>query len=387
MLRLFVSIVLLLTPLAAQNPRPAEDSKAWINKGVQAFRSARYAEAVEAFQNAINLDPASVSAHLYLGTAYMQQWIPGAPSPENDQLPQKAESEFQTVLQLKPDDLTALASLASLAYNQAAPLSGAQKMRKLDQAKSWFQRVIGVNPQNKEAYYTLGVIGWTEFYPQLMAARSQAGMRPETPGPLANPSARQDLKLRYSAIIEDAIANLTKALELDPEYDDAMAYMNLLIRERGDLRDTAEEYKADVATADQWIQKALDAKRTKAALAGGASGVTPPPPPPPPATGAFANGPERIRVGGAVQAVNLIRKVAPIYPPLAKQARIQGVVRFTVIIGKDGTVTNMQLVSGHPMLVPAAQEAVSQWVYRPTLLNGQPVEVITTIDVNFTLLQ
>jgi protein TonB len=95
----------------------------------------------------------------------------------------------------------------------------------------------------------------------------------------------------------------------------------------------------------------------------------------------------RIRVGGNVQAANLIRKVVPVYPPLAKQARIQGTVRFQAIIGKDGTIQNLQLVSGHPLLVANAQQAVSQWIYRPTLLNGDPVEVVTTIDVNFTLSQ
>jgi protein TonB len=96
---------------------------------------------------------------------------------------------------------------------------------------------------------------------------------------------------------------------------------------------------------------------------------------------------QRIRVGGNVQQANLIRKITPIYPPLAKQARIQGTVRFTAIIGKDGSIQNLQLVSGHPLLVPAAQDAVRQWLYRPTLLNGEPVEVITQIDVNFTLNQ
>ncbi|HTP86887.1 MAG TPA: energy transducer TonB [Bryobacteraceae bacterium] len=119
---------------------------------------------------------------------------------------------------------------------------------------------------------------------------------------------------------------------------------------------------------------------------GGIVGAVPtaaPPPPPPEKPKA----PQRIRVGGNVQAANLIRKVIPVYPALAKQARIQGTVRFQAIIGKDGTIQNLQLVSGHPLLVASAQQAVSQWVYRPTLLNGEPVEVVTTIDVNFTLSQ
>jgi protein TonB len=88
-----------------------------------------------------------------------------------------------------------------------------------------------------------------------------------------------------------------------------------------------------------------------------------------------------------VQQANLIKKVPPVYPPLARQARIEGIVRFTVIIAKDGSILNVQLVSGHPLLVPTAVDALKQWVYRPTLLNGNPVEVITQVDIDFALSQ
>jgi protein TonB len=81
----------------------------------------------------------------------------------------------------------------------------------------------------------------------------------------------------------------------------------------------------------------------------------------------------------------LLQSVDPVYPPLARQARIQGVVRFNVTIGKDGHVSNITLVSGHPLLVAAAKEALQQWIYRPTLLNGDPVEVTATVDVPFLL--
>jgi len=111
------------------------------------------------------------------------------------------------------------------------------------------------------------------------------------------------------------------------------------------------------------------------------------PPPPPPKVEAKPVTPQRIRVGGNVQAANLIRKVTPVYPPLAKQARVSGTVRFTAVIAKDGTIQQLSLVSGHPLLVQAAQDAVKQWLYKPTLLNGEPVEVVTQIDVNFTLSQ
>ncbi len=110
-------------------------------------------------------------------------------------------------------------------------------------------------------------------------------------------------------------------------------------------------------------------------------------PPPPPEVKAAPKSlvPQRIPVGGNVQQAKLINQPKPTYPPLARQARIQGTVRFTAIIGIDGKIQNLTLVTGHPLLVPAAQQAVKQWVYQPTLLNGEPVEVVTQIDVNFTL--
>jgi protein TonB len=97
--------------------------------------------------------------------------------------------------------------------------------------------------------------------------------------------------------------------------------------------------------------------------------------------------PPLIRVGSNVSAANLTSQVAPVYPPLAKAARVQGTVRFDATIGKDGHVENLVLVSGPPLLVQAAMESARQSVYRPTLLNGQAVSVITTVDVNFTLSQ
>ncbi|HEV2247449.1 MAG TPA: energy transducer TonB [Terriglobia bacterium] len=112
-------------------------------------------------------------------------------------------------------------------------------------------------------------------------------------------------------------------------------------------------------------------------------GVTAPPPPAP----ARTETPERIRKGGLVEAANLIYGPKPDYPQLAKLARTQGTVRLEALIAADGTVTDLKVVGGHPLLVKAALEAVERWRYRPTLLNGQPVEVETEIDVNFALEQ
>lgn len=110
-----------------------------------------------------------------------------------------------------------------------------------------------------------------------------------------------------------------------------------------------------------------------------------PPSSPPAAKVRAANGPVRVATG--VAEANLIRKVRPVYPSLAKAARVQGLVEFTAIINKEGVIEHLQLLRGHPLLVQAARDAVLQWRYRPTLLNGQPVEVTTDILVNFTLAQ
>ena len=111
---------------------------------------------------------------------------------------------------------------------------------------------------------------------------------------------------------------------------------------------------------------------------GGLGGA--PPPPKPKQTGP-------VKVGGQVQAAKIISKPTPVYPPLARQTRISGVVRLHAIIGKDGMIQQLEVLSGHPLLQQAALDAVRQWRYQPTLLNGEPVEVDTTIDVIFSLNQ
>jgi protein TonB len=186
-------------------------------------------------------------------------------------------------------------------------------------------------------------------------------MKPEDMGPIPNDKLRQDLRSTSLQFVEEGVANLQRALLIDSTYPEAMDYMAILVRERASLDDTPEQYEKDIASANDWAQKAAEAKKAR------------------------ASHPQRVRVGGNVQAANLIRKVIPRYPPDAKQAGIQGTVRFQMILGTDGKVQSLQLVSGDPALVAAARDAVEQWVYKPTLLNGQPVEVVTTVDVNFVL--
>ena len=234
-----------------------------LNKGVNAYKNAKYSDAVGFFKEAISLDPENPNARTYLATAYMMQWIPGAESPENVQFASQARDEFNKVLEKNPNETVALASMASLAYNEADPLPGDKKIAKLDEAAGWYTKLITADPKNKDGYYSLGAIAQKKFYPALMSARLNANMKPDEPGPLKDKKAKAELIAKYSGVIDDGIKNLQKSLEIDPESDDAMAYMNLLVRERADLADDKDVYKKQVAEADAWLQKALDTKKAK----------------------------------------------------------------------------------------------------------------------------
>ena len=120
---------------------------------------------------------------------------------------------------------------------------------------------------------------------------------------------------------------------------------------------------------------------------GGSIGAPPAPKaqPAPAPTPAPATTPSQIRVGGEVQAAKLLHEVTPAYPPIARQARVSGVVHLSATIAPNGSVEDLHVLSGNPLLVDAAVNAVKQWTYKPTYLNGQPVQVLTDVDVKFTL--
>jgi tetratricopeptide (TPR) repeat protein len=224
-----------------------------INKGMQAFNAAQYPDAVEHFKTAVELDPGFISAHNYLAVAYMQQYIPGAESPENAKMAQAAADNFKKVLELEPNNTLALQSMASLSFNQ----------KKWEDAQQWNDKVVAVDPKNADAYYSMGVIAWSKWYPVYGTARVNAGMKQEDPGPLKDKKLKEELKQKWTPVIDAGIAALDKALQINPEYDDAMAYENLLIRERADLADTREEYEKQTKIADDWVQKALATKKIK----------------------------------------------------------------------------------------------------------------------------
>ncbi|MFN7545277.1 MAG: tetratricopeptide repeat protein [Acidobacteriota bacterium] len=235
-----------------------------LNKGVAAYKATKYEEAARKFKESIDADPTFDVARLYLATSYMSQWIPGADSPENKALAKQAEDEFMKVLERNPKEKLAIESIASMRYNQANSFPNLDdKLRVMDDAKVWYTKLVDVDPSNSKAYYSLGVIAWSKWYPKYKMAREAAKMK-EDPGPIKDKKIREELKANYAALVEEGIGYLNKAVEIDKNYDDAMAYLNLLIRERADLADNGDDYKKDIATADNWVAKALEAKKFKA---------------------------------------------------------------------------------------------------------------------------
>jgi tetratricopeptide (TPR) repeat protein len=239
-----------------------------MNKGVQSYRNNKYADAVNHFKQAVELDPTNKNAKLYLATSYMIQWVPGAESPDNKKNYDMAQKTFNEVLKDDPTNSLALASLASMAYNSAQTGTDEQKKAAFEEAKKWNERRIEVDPKEAEAYYYLGVINWAEAYPPLKTARVEAKMKADDPGPIKDPNKkskiREELKAKYGPVIDTGIDNLKKCLSYDKENEDAMSYLNLLYREKADIEDTPAEAKADIAQAEDWSNKSMDVRKMKA---------------------------------------------------------------------------------------------------------------------------
>jgi len=235
-----------------------------MNHGVQSYKNNKYADAVKHFKEAVRLDPTNQNAELYLATSYMIQWVPGADSPDNKKNYEMAKSEFEKVLKNDPTNSLALASMASMAYNSASAGTPEQKTAALEEAKKWNQRRIEVDPKDAEAYYYLGVIGWAQAFTPIQTVRVEQKMKPDDPGPIKDPKIRDELKANYQQTINESIEDLKKCLSIDKENEDAMSYMNLLLRKKADLEDSPEASKADIAQAEDWSNKSLEMKRIKA---------------------------------------------------------------------------------------------------------------------------
>jgi tetratricopeptide (TPR) repeat protein len=246
-----VALVVMLGTVTGCNFLKSRDQ---LTKGIAAFKNAQYEQATNFFQNAVNLDPTSQDAKLYLATSYAYQVVPSLLTPENLALAQKAIDGFNAVLAKDPNDVDALKQIASIDRN----------IEKFDQAKEYEKRVIAVAPDEPEAYYTIGFIDWyTAYHKNAQPILAADGLSDDGMGNVKmTKAACAKLQAANTGVVNEGLQYLNKAVELNPNYDDAMTYMQLTYRRKADLEcgnDAAR--KADLAQADQWTQKAMGARK------------------------------------------------------------------------------------------------------------------------------
>jgi tetratricopeptide (TPR) repeat protein len=247
---LAASLVLLLG--TGCNKLKARDQ---LNKGVQAFKNNKFEQAIDHFQQAVNLDPSLINARLYLATAYAQGYVGGVDTPENIRMGEQAIEEYKKVLQTDPKNVTSVKGIASLYW----------QMKKYAEAKEYNQKASELDPNDPEPYYSIAVIDWAQAYQHRMEARNQLGMKSEEALPTKDKKLCATIREKNMANIQEGIDNLTKAIQLRPDYDDAMAYLNLMYRERADVQcDDPAARAADLKTADEWVDKTMATKKAKA---------------------------------------------------------------------------------------------------------------------------
>ena len=240
-----------------------------LNKGVKAYKDNHYEQAIDHFQEAVRLDPALINARMYLATAYVSQYIPGVDSPDNLRTAQQAIDEYTKVIDSNPSRDQKVNSAKGIAYLYL-------NEKKWDDAKKYYRMASDLDPNDAEPYYSVGVIDWSACYAPRMEARAKLGMKPDEHLSSKNKDQKKvcdEMKAKNSAIIQEGIDSLDKGIKLREDYDDAMAYMNLMYRERADIEcDDEAARAADLKTADGWVDKAMDAKKAKALKAEKAQG-------------------------------------------------------------------------------------------------------------------
>ena len=255
--------------LARQNPDPQTQEQIQardaFNQGLQAFKNGQYEEALEQFSYSKHLDPTLVNARLYLATTYASQYIPGAPSEENRQKGEAAIAEFRDVLKIQPANIATIDGIGSLLFQMAGQPFDADKFA---ESKSFHRKHITLRPQDPEPYFWVGVIDWTlSFHAdrELRAGFNQYARGDEQLEEADSLPAglREQYKQEYGAVIDEGIESLKHAIELRADYDDAMAYLNLLYRRKADAVAYLSERAELTAVADEWLDKIIEIKQKK----------------------------------------------------------------------------------------------------------------------------
>ena len=260
-----LSLAMLAVVVAAGSGCNKLKARDLLNKGVANFKNGQYDAAVEDFKQAKDLDPSLLNARLYLATAYASQYIPGAPSDENVKRGTAAIEEFKGVLEKDPNNLSAIDGIGSILFQMSGQPFNPEKFQ---ESKTYHQKHIELKPTDPEPYYWIGVIDWT------LAFRGNAEMRTEYNKDHINKQIKESDALpatvrtqfiqKYGPLVDEGIASLQKAIQLRPDYDDAMAYLNLLYRRKADMAESAEERASYQKQADDLVEKVKEIKQKRA---------------------------------------------------------------------------------------------------------------------------
>jgi tetratricopeptide (TPR) repeat protein len=236
-----------------------------LNKGVTAFKNGQSDAAIENFKQAKEADPDLLNARLYLATAYASLYIPGAPSAENMARGNQAVAEFKEVLDKDQNNLSAIDGIGSILFQM-----GGQPFdpKKFEESKTYHQRHIQLKPDDPEPYYWIGVIDWTlafrgngEMRMEYNKNNIKKQVRDDEPLP---PAVRAQYVEKYGALVDEGISDLQKAISIKPDYDDAMAYLNLLYRRKADMAASQEERASLIKQADELVDKVKEIKQKRA---------------------------------------------------------------------------------------------------------------------------
>jgi tetratricopeptide (TPR) repeat protein len=247
---LAVTLAGMVLTMSGCNQLAARDQ---LNKGVDAYKSARYEEAIGHFQKATELDPNLPMAKTYLATALSQNIVPGVTTPENMKTANQAIEIFQEVLSKDPSDVNSMKQIAGIYFN----------LKLLDKAEDWQKKVLAVDPKDPEAAYTIGVIDWTLAHENKLKALQDAGLNDDGKGNAKAPKkVMEPLAQQNGPLVDEGLKYLNMAVDNRPNYDDAMQYLNLIYRNKADVDyGNAAAVDKDLAMAQDWTTKAMGTRK------------------------------------------------------------------------------------------------------------------------------
>jgi tetratricopeptide (TPR) repeat protein len=256
-----VAFLILVSGVSGCSKLKARDQ---LNKGVADFKNGQYDSAIEHFKEAKDTDPTLLNARLYLATAYASEYIPGAPSPENQARGNQAVTEFKEVLDIDPNNLSATDGVGSILFQMAGTPFDAKKF---EESKTYHQKHIELKPQDPEPYYWIAVIDWTIAYRtngELRLEYNKNNLKKQVKDTDALPaSLRPDYISKCGTMVDEGISDLQKAIQIKPDYDDAMGYLSLLYRRKADMVEAAEERNNLEKQADDLLDKIKEIKQKR----------------------------------------------------------------------------------------------------------------------------